>query len=282
MRKRNVALTLLCCAGLLGLCGCGETETTAGAETLSVTVYADAQVGGEFVYPYSEVTVSSDAAENAGLSDEIAPDAAVSALDVLVAVHEELYGDDFTADPSSYLAVEDGWISNAFENSTDSWSVIFNGESAHSDAESSYGGFEALMINQTEVADGDVVEFVAYQDTVNYADQTLWFMAEGTRITALELAAGEEFSLNVQGYTYSLYGAYGTEAIANTCLMPVAGVQLGLMAADGSITPIDGAVCDDGGNVTLVLAEAGDYTVVAYVPQGDVVAFYSALTVTVK
>lgn len=282
MKKRNVALTLLCCAGLLGLCGCGDTEATAGADALSVTVYADAQVGGEFVYPYAEVTVSSDAAENAGFADEVASDDAVSALDVLVAVHEDLYGEAFTADPSAYLAVDDGWIGNAFENSTDSWSVIYNGESAHGDTESSYGGFEALMINQTEVADGDVVEFVAYQDTVNYADNALWFMQDGKRITALDATAGEEIALNVQGYTYSYYGAFGTEGIIAEYLAPVAGMQLGVMAADGSISAMDGAVCDEEGNVTCAFDEAGDYTVVAYLPEGDAVAFFSVLTVTVK
>lgn len=283
MRKRNVTMILLCCIALLGLCGCNADAVLDDAvEVQSVTLFADAQVGGEFVYPYGEVTVASDAADQAGFTDGVTANTGVSALDVLVALHEELYGEAFTEDPAAYLVVEDGWIRTAFEKSTDSWSVICNGESAHSDEESSYGGFEALMLHQTEVADGDTVEFVAYQDVVNYADQALWFMAEGTRITALELAAGEEFSLNVQGYTYSLYGAYGTEAITNTCLLPVAGVQLGLMAADGSVTPIDGAVCDDAGNVTLLLPEAGDYTVVAYVPQGDAVAFGSVLTVTVQ
>lgn len=282
MKRKNIALTLLCCAGLLGLCGCGGEETTETADVLTATVYADAQVGGEFIYPYAEVTASADAAENVGLADEIAPETAVSALDVLVAVHEELYGEAFTADPAAYLGVDGGWISNAFENSTDSWSVIYNGESAHSDVESSYGGYEALMINQTAVADGDVVEFVAYQDTVNYADNALWIMQDGTRITSLEVAVGEEVSLNVQGYTYSFFSSYGTETIAAEYLAPVAGVQLGTMAEDGTITAIDGAVCDADGNVTYVPAEAGTYTVVAYLSAGDVVAFFSALTVTVK
>ena len=67
MKKRNVAMTLLCCAGLLGLCGCGGGEESADA--LTATVYTDAQVGGAFVYPFTELTVSADAAENLGLTD---------------------------------------------------------------------------------------------------------------------------------------------------------------------------------------------------------------------
>ena len=277
MKKRNVAMTLLCCAGLLGLCGCGGGEES--ADVLTATVYTDAQVGGEFVYPFSELTVSADAAENFGLADSVSPDTAVSALDVLVAAHEDLYGDD----AASQLVVEEGWIEKAFEQETDYWSVLCNGESPHSDVESSYGGYEALIVNQSPVADGDVVEFVANQDDVNFADNALWIMKDDTRISSLELTPGEAVELNVKGYPCSFYGTYGTEAIVAEYLVPVAGTQLGLMAEDGSVTAIDGAVCDGEGNVSLALDTAGEYVVVAYLPDGgESVAFYSPLTVVVK
>ena len=277
MKKRNVAMTLLCCAGLLGLCGCGGGEESADA--LTATVYTDAQVGGAFVYPFTELTVSADAAENFGLTDSVAPDTAVSALDVLVAAHQDLYGDD----AASQLVVEEGWIEKAFEQETDYWSVLCNGESPHSDVESAYGGYEALIINQSPVVDGDIVEFVANQDDVNFADNALWIMQDGNRISSLELTAGEAAELNVKGYPCSFYGTYGTEAIAAEYLAPVAGVQLGLMGEDGSVTAIDGAVCDGEGNVSLTLESAGEYVVVAFVPAGgEAVAFYSPLVVVVK
>lgn len=279
MKKRNVALTLLCCAGLLGLCGCGGGESADSDDVLTASVYVDAQVGGEFVYPFGELVVSADAAENFGLTDEVAADTAVSALDVLVAAHQDFYGDD----AASQLVVEEGWIEKAFEQNTDYWSVLYNGESPHSDVESAYGGYEALIINQASVTDGDLVEFVANQDDVNFADNALWFMKDDARIASLELVAGEAAELNVKGYACSFYGSYGTDAITNEYLAPVAGVQLGLMAEDGTITAIDGAVCDGEGNVSLTLAEAGDYIVVAYIPAGsDHFAFFSPLMVTVK
>ncbi|MBR0332224.1 MAG: phenylalanine--tRNA ligase subunit alpha [Alistipes sp.] len=80
-----------------------------------------------------------------------------------------------------------------------------------------------------------------------------------------------------------LYIDENVEALTNEYLAPVAGVQLGLMAEDGTVTAIDGAVCDGEGNVSLSLSEAGAYTVVAYVPAGsDVYAFFAPIAVTVK
>ena len=276
MKKKQIAMTLLCCAGILGFCACGGDTSS---EPITATVYTDAQVGGEFVYPFTELTVASTAAEDLGLTDAVDASASVSALDVLVAAHQDLYGDD----AASQLVVEEGWIEKAFEQETDYWSVLLNGESPHSDVESAYGGYEALIVNQAVVNDGDVVELIANQDTVNFADNALWIMKDGERVSALELTAGEAVDLSVLGYACSFYGTYGTEALTNEYLAPVAGVQLGLMAEDGTVTAIDGAVCDGEGNVSLTLSEAGAYTVVAYVPAGsDVYAFFAPIAVTVK
>ena len=276
MKKKQIALTLLCCAGILGFCACGGEES---ADSVTATVCVDAQVGGKFIYPFTELTVSSTAAEDLGLSDTVDPTASVSALDVLVAAHQDLYGDD----AASRINVEEGWIEKAFEQETDYWSVLLNGESPHSDVESVYGGYEALIINQTAVFDGDIVEFIANQDTVNFADNALWIMRDGNCISTLELTAGESVDLNVQGYPCSFYGSYGIETIAAEYLAPVAGAQLGLMAEDGTVTAMEGATCDGEGNVSLTLSEAGDYVVVAYVPAGsDVYAFFAPISVTVK
>lgn len=281
MKRKHFALALLCCAGLLGLCGCGtDVEPT---DVLTATVYTDAQVDGSFVRPYGEITVSADAAENNGFADQVAPETAVSALDVMVALHEELYGKDFTADPAAYIGIDGGWINNAFDNSTDSVSVILNGESAHSDAASSYGGFEALTVDQTEVKDGDVIQFVSYQDTENYSDYALWLYADDEKVTSLDVASGSDVKLNVKGYTFSFYGAYGEEEITASYLEPMAGVELAVLGKDGVLSPLDGAVSDAEGNVTFALEEAGTYTVVAYLPEGnEAVSFMACLTVTVK
>lgn len=263
------------------LVGCGGNDPK-DAAVLSVTVYADSQLNGNYDFPYQALTVAADTAESYGYEDQIAAESAVSALDVLVAMHEVQYGDDFTAETcNDYFAVDGGWISKAFENSTTSWSVILNGEAAHSEVTSEYGGYESLMISQTEVTDNDVVEVIAYQDTENYTDNAIWFLQDDKKINQLSVTAGAETTLTVKGYAFCFYGAYGTEEIVKNHLTPLAGVQLALLEKDGSLTDLEGAVSDSTGTVTFHVEEAGTFTVVAYMPADTGgLAFYSALTVT--
>ncbi len=264
------------------LVGCGGNDQKDAAAP-SVTVYADSQLNGNYDFPYQALTVAADKAESYGYEDQVAAENAVSALDVLVAMHEVEYGDDFTADTcKDYFTVKDGWISKAFENNTTSWSVILNGEAAHSEVTSEYGGYESLMISQTEVNDNDVVEVVAYQDTENYTDHAIWFLQDDKKINQLSVTAGAETTLTVKGYAFCFYGSYGTEEIGKNYLTPLAGVQLALLEEDGSLTDLEGAVSDSAGTVSFYIEEAGTFTVVAYMPADTgVLAFYSALTVTV-
>ncbi|HMM06145.1 MAG TPA: hypothetical protein PKD52_05690 [Clostridiales bacterium] len=263
------------------LAGCGGNEKEKAA-TLSVTVYADSQLNGNYDFPYQALTVTADTAESYGYEDQIAAESAVSALDVLVAMHKAQYGEAFTVDTcNDYFAVDGGWISKAFGNATTSWSVILNGEAAHSEVTSEYGGYESLMISQTEVTDNDVVEVVAYQDTENYTDNMIWFLQDDKKINQLSVTAGAETTLTVKGYPFCIYASYGTEEIGENYLTPLAGVQLALLEADGSLTDLAGAVSDSAGTVTFHVEEAGTFTVVAYMPADTgSLAFHSALTVT--
>lgn len=264
------------------LAGCGNDDNE--AETVpTVTVYADSQLNGSYGFPYQELTVAADTAESYGYEDQVSPETAVSALDVLVAMHEVQYGDAFAADTcGDYFAVDDGWISKAFGNNTTSWSVIVNGEAAHSEVTSESGGYESLMISQTEVNDGDVVEVVAYQDTENYADNELWFLQDDAKVNQLSLTAGAETTLTIKGYNFCFYGSYGTEEIFSQYLMPMEGAQLAILNEEGSLVDIDGAVSDSEGVINFQMDEAGTYTVVAYMPaETGIAAFYSAMTVTV-
>lgn len=263
------------------LVGCSGSDKDEVAVP-TVTVYADSQTNGSYDFPYQPLTVAADTAETYGYEDQVSAESAVSALDVLVAMHEMQYGDDFTADScNDYFVVKDGWISKAFANDTTSWSVILNGEAAHSEVASEYGGYESLMISQTEVADDDVVEVVAYQDAENYSDNEIWFLQDDKKISQLSVTAGAETTLTVKGYAFCMYGAYGTEEIGKDYLTPLAGVQLALLNEDGSLTDLDGAVSDDEGAVSFHIDDAGTFTVVAYMPADTgIIAFYSALMVT--
>ena len=264
------------------LCGCGAgNDAPDGA--VNVTVFTDVQTSGTIMAPYAETEVNSGIAEAYGFTDSVSAENGVSALDVMVALHEKMYGEAFTADSAGdYLSVEDGWINLAFECDTASWSVLLNGESAHGDNESSYGGFEALTVDQTEVKDGDLIEFVSYQDTENYADNELWILKDGEKVTEAEIAAGEELSLEIKGYSVMMLGAYGTDAIT-AGLAPVADVMFGLVEEDGSITPMDETITGTDGKAAVSFDTAGTYVLMAYSLDGsETPCFASPLVVTVK
>ncbi|KAF5034606.1 S-layer homology domain protein [anaerobic digester metagenome] len=238
-------------------------------QAVKASVYTDAQVAGAFTLPYQMVRVSSDLAESYGYVDSVPFWENVSALDVIVKIHKMVYGDDFTeANCTDYLNVAaDGWILKALSNTSWDWSFTVNGECAHSDVASSYGGYEALTVNQTAVYAYDVVELVKYQDTTNYADQCIWMMCDGERVDAVFAPVGEDITFSLAGYAFMTYGAYGTEAIIDDHLTALNGAQLAVMNQKGELTDIDDAITDADGNVTISFTEEGAYTVVAYLPE---------------
>ena len=110
MKRKYLFTTLLLCLSLILSAGCGakkdaaDTETKSDATPAEITVYSDAQLTQNCVI-YRELTVGGDLAESYGFNDGLDVDT-VSALDVLVALHEEKYGDSCTADTcGDYLAV---------------------------------------------------------------------------------------------------------------------------------------------------------------------------------
>lgn len=237
-------------------------------QAVKVSVYADAQTAGDFVLPYQMIRVSSDFAESYGYKDNVSFWKNASALDVLVKIHKMVYGDDFTAATCrNYLDVSaDGWILKSLAVTSWDWSLIVNGECAHSDVASAYGGYEAYNVNQTVVSACDTVELVKYQDTVSYGDNCLWLMQDGNRVDMVSAPVGEEITLHLTGYPFMTYGAYGTAAIKNDHLSKLAGAKLAVMNRQGELTDINGAVTDGNGDVTFSFNKKGSYTVVAYLP----------------
>lgn len=278
MKRLSVIAMLLCCA-VFAFCACGSNEETADTSSdgsaLTVTVYADVQLDGEMTRDFGTIEVSSDAAENAGLADSVDSASAVSALDVLAALHTEMYP-DFNADTAGdYVVVDGGWMNKAFEYETANWSVILNAEAPHGDAESSYGGFEPLTVDQTEVNDGDVVEFVTYCDTENYSDEEIWFYSDGNRGNTFAFNPGEEFSLNLKSYCFSFYGNYGEEAISEGYLAASDNIKLSVYDAQGNEVDCGEAVTDAEGNVSLTIEEPGSYNVIASPAEGNTFFYFN-------
>lgn len=285
MKIKGLLTAFLLYLGIFGLCGCGDTEEAengaADGDVASVTVYTDAQFPQDYI-DFRTLTATAELSDTYGFVDEVS--GGVSALDVLIALSEEVFGADFTPDTvGDYLVYEDGMLQKALYAETKAWAVLINGESAHSDEASSYGGFNALTLTQTEVKDGDTVEFVTYGDTEGYSDLELWYLADGKKLSEVTVNAGEAFEAEIQGYTQSFYGAYGTEAIMNEYLAPAEGVQLALMTEDGTFSDLENCVTDADGAFTYTFDEPGEYVLIAYYGGLDPVpAFFAPLRVTVK
>lgn len=281
MNKMNKNVVFAMVVMALMLCfSMGAAATT----VVDAEVALDVQSAGAFALPYQTVTVKADLAEEYGYTDQLSPSEQVSALDVLVKMHELIYGDDFTtANCTDYLNVSaDGWILKALKETSYDWSFILNGECAHSDVVSSYGGYEGLTVNQTAVTDGDVGELVKYQDTTDYGDQCVWFLQDNAKVTSIDVVADSSFDLQLAGYPFATKGAYGTEAILADHLSALSGAQMALMKEDGTLVDIPEAVTDEDGDVSLSFDDCGSYTVVATLPaSSETKAFLSVLTINV-
>ena len=98
---------------------------------------------------------------------------------------------------------------------------------------------------------GDKLSVSINKDDTYYADWYTYFVPE--EVTA---EAGEEVELTLMGH----FGmAYMPEDLIDT---PISGVQVGTWA-NGTFTPIVGAVTDEDGKVTLTFDKAGTYIVSA-------------------
>lgn len=223
--NKNIVFTLVIMALIL-CCSMGAAADTA----VDADITLDVQSAGAFVLPYQTVTVNAGLAEEYGYTDALDASEQVSALDVLVKIHEMIYGAAFTkADCTDYLNVStDGWILKALEEATYAWSFVVNGECAHSEETAAYGGYIALNVHETPVVDGDVCELVQYQDTEEYADQYLWFLQDDAKVVSLDVVAGSTFDLQLAGYPFMAKGAYGTAAILADHLTALGGAQLAL------------------------------------------------------
>ena len=204
-----------------------------------VTVNATAQLGADFlVPPLIDEEVSGNLAESYGFTDRV-PVTNVSALDVLVKVHEEMFGEDFTADTASdYLAVgTSGWITTIFADNTASVAFLIN-SAFLADAEGN-----GYCVDQAQVVSGDLVQFACYEDTNTWSDACVWLeLEDGTKLNGQSVPAGS--SVDVVVKKYASYGATDTVSVPDTAVYLVD-------TESGVLTKL--ADTDDSGKATIVI-----------------------------
>ena len=223
------------------------------------------QDGEQVVFAFDE-KVASDLAESYGYTDEVV--GSVSALDVLVRAHELVFSDQFTPESAKDFLVlgPTNWVTKYMGEESINLTILVNGkQAAGSDG-------KGLMINQTEVADGDYILFGVCEDTAYYLDRYVWLnTADGKPLSGQSLFANTDLDLVVMG-SYATYGADGGPDA------PVEGAQLAAMdMVTGKIKPITGKVSDEDGKVTLHIPESMANKTVCLVATGE--EMFSALNV---
>lgn len=237
------------------------------------TFFVRSIAAGANVLPPGEYAVQPGIAAEYGYSyDPAIGQDDVCALDVLVKAHEEIFGGAFTKEEKdTYLKVTDGSISVMFGMETMNIGFTVNGTMPHTDAPAQpVAGmpdcYEGLNIAQTKVNPGDQLDFFIYQDS--YAmDYYTWFTYGGQKAKEITVPANEEAELSLDGYWVAWYGLCEEESIEDLT-EPMADFQIGTLDAQGAFTPIDGAVTDENGAVTLTLAE-GEYILSAQGEEGE-------------
>ncbi|MCL1849223.1 MAG: hypothetical protein FWF83_06105, partial [Clostridiales bacterium] len=164
---------------------------TGGEATVAVFVQED-EYG--FMMADTAFAVAADTAERYGYTDDF-DGAKVSVLDVLVAIHVAMYGDD-EATIHEALAMAGDNVSQAFfSNDASAFTFLVNGAFPMEDG-------LGLEIVRAEVKDGDTVTFLLRDDEWGFGglmNQLTWFERDGSPVKSVEVEAGAELSLTLQG-----------------------------------------------------------------------------------
>lgn len=240
------------------------TVTVKEAKTIHATISMQAE--NMFIMVPTRVEVSSDLAECYGYADDVTD--GVSALDVLVKYHELTFGEDFTKDSKSdYLVVSNGTITTVNGEKTSAFSFAVNGEfpcDKNGEYNTQYG-YTGYTISQTPVAEDGTVEFFFYQDTSMYMDYYTWFTdTDGNRLDTFTVQAGTDFTLGMDGYMYAYGGGLKPEdRVTHGAALDPEDIQICTVGEDGTLTPVEGKVIGENGQVTLSFAAAGSYVLSA-------------------
>ena len=233
-----------------------EEEQTA-VKTADVEVSAQAEYS--FIVPHHTITVSADEAENMGYEDSPVEEGEVTALDALVAMHEETFGEDFKKDKESYLKVSYGYVSIMFGlDATTSVYTVNNLMPNDGVMNEKYHSYTGYSVNQAVVKSGDKVDFAFLQDSY-WMDNNVEAFYNGKDLDGATLTVGVEATLDVLGHSEMMCGCYPSD-IVDASKENLSDAQFALVGDDGyTITPLEGAITDDNGKVTLKFDKPGTY-----------------------
>ena len=185
------------------------------------------------------MTVAADTARSYGYEKPEEMKNKVAVVDVLYAIHKELYGTDFENDPGRYLAVNNtGKITTIFKAQNPNVSYLINDKYPMDES----GNMTAA--HNSVVNTGDQFSIFVYADTTGWTDKYLFFQDVPSSVEA-----GKEFAVTLK--------TYGYDSNWNTVELLVAGSTLTLEnKATGEKTQ---AVTDENGSAVIKAEKAGSY-----------------------
>lgn len=163
----------------------------------------------------------------------------VTVLDGLVALHREMFGEDYENSPEDYLVVSSsGWVKKIFGVETSNMGFFVNNKMPL-DEVTGYG----TTADRTVLNNGDVLTVFMYNDEDTYSDMYMYFDTE--KVSA---ETGEKITLTLNG----AYAMGGTHSVQPNC-------KVQILDKEGTVV-LEG-VTDDKGQVSFIINNEGEYNV---------------------
>lgn len=273
-KKKIISFILILAMGCgsMNIPGWGINEVYADEGTVSANVNLSFQSGG-YIVPKQLAAVSSALAETYGYDDSVSSTSAVSALDVLVKVHEISMGIEGTPDQDDKDTIHgmldvnsSGFIKLVMGVDTSNFGFTVNGEVPNDGTIGAFG-YNGYTVNQAVVATNDNVEFFIYQDS--YAlDNYSWFEQGGKKVEQITVLPDSDIQLALKGYCIGWYGLTTNSAIHTSA---ISDAQIVTVATGTGITANwNGKITDeDDGTVTLSFSTPGAYVISAKADPDD-------------
>lgn len=227
-------------------------------EPVCVTVSFSMSDGDNRVAKH-EINVSSDIAEKYGYEtakkDHNGIDIdGVTVFDVIVASHEEIYGDAFRTNPEKYLIMGSSFIMKAYEKNAASSGFTVNGVMPNDGIyNTNYNSCTGYACDTATVSDGDDVTYFFYQDSRFFSDYYTWFGSDSYSINA-----NETLKVNLKGYCAMTNGINEWQTILDKYAEPLRNVNI-YIDYNGEKKLV--GTTDKKGNAKLKLPGEGEYVI---------------------
>lgn len=211
-----------------------------------------------FILPETQLKVSPKTAEFYGYTDKV--EDGVSALDVLVKIHADMFGEDFTSETAqAFLSVsEEGYLSAILGMETYNFGFAVNGKTPCDTTIDTGYGYLGLTLNETKISNEDYVEFFLYRDGWSM-DNYVSFYSDGKLIKSIDSDMNESITLSAKGYSVGWYGTYSDEYIENM-KNPVSNAYVCIVDKEtGEMNP--STYTDSSGKFTLSFEAPGEYII---------------------